>query len=202
MSCAAASRCDLDRAESKLLAVSLSVASFTGPPRRRDIALRMKRGTPDERRWENGLRQGARTSDVSEPIKSPVRGSMKLRRPQTETRTRSESRITPTPLVATAALQAYLSNDVDARSRIPGPRSGAGPGGMESGRSKPEPRTKRAEVTRHEHEKPTGTRIPIDTASNATTALSGDGASQPESPLSRFQKHVRAARMRYRCYFG
>ncbi|GMF13755.1 unnamed protein product [Phytophthora lilii] len=83
----------------------------------------MRRSTPGERQWENALRRDSRTTDGSVGMKSPPeRGSSAPRRPPANTNKPNENAFaSTTSLVATAALQAYLSNDIDARSRIPGP---------------------------------------------------------------------------------
>ncbi|KAG7388872.1 hypothetical protein PHYPSEUDO_011706 [Phytophthora pseudosyringae] len=154
----------------------------------------MKRGTPEERRWKNGLRQGARTSGASASMPSPmVRRTSGPRRPRAETKKSSGNPATTTPLVATAALQTYLRSDIDAQSRIP--RPGAESGGKWVSVSPDETRlssatnVQRSEVKRLESGKPTQLRVPVDTKIEAS-------ASRAESPLSRFQKHVRMSRSR------
>ncbi|KAG6974041.1 hypothetical protein JG687_00000550 [Phytophthora cactorum] len=134
----------------------------------------MKRSTPEERRWENGLRKGTRTSNDSAIMSSPmVNRSSGLRRPTTETKRTSGNEVTPS-LAATTALQEYLANDIDAKSRIPCPRPASGPVGKRQGNAKP-------------------TQLDVRVGINAENADTPKGVvvSRAESPLSRFQKHMK-----------
>ncbi|KAG1700858.1 hypothetical protein DVH05_011744 [Phytophthora capsici] len=118
----------------------------------------MKRGTSEERRWENGLRQNTRTSYAVRCRTGPV----------------SESKRSSGKVAATAALQAYLLHDKDARSKIP----------------------RFAEVKSKEREILAKIRESGDVESENSATAHTTATSGAESPLSRFQKHVRLIDMK------
>ncbi|KAG3241314.1 hypothetical protein PI124_g13830 [Phytophthora idaei] len=101
-----------------------------------------------------------------------VNRSSGLRRPTTETKRTSGNEVTPS-LAATTALQEYLASDIDAKSRIPCPRPASGPVGKRQGNAKP-------------------TQLDVRVGINAENADTPKGVvSRAESPLSRFQKHMK-----------
>jgi hypothetical protein len=156
----------------------------------------MKRGTAGERRWESGLRQGGRGSASCGSMASPgVQRSAGMRKLLPENRMKATA---APPLVATAALQAYLLSDADAKGRMPRLGPAARPIGKVAARSTAEPpETRRlssassVQVPSQERETPAEAHAPSDVDVDAAVSKGG-GASSAESPLSRFQKHVRA----------
>ncbi|EEY60542.1 uncharacterized protein PITG_13261 [Phytophthora infestans T30-4] len=155
----------------------------------------MKRSTPQERLWENGLRQGARACNGSAVMSSSLASrSLKVRRPTIETK-RSENSATSTPLIAATALQAYLANDIDAKSRIPRLRPAFGPTGEQPSRPDtiPNERCNDRLGERQEGVEVLKLDAPPDNNIENAAAVHGIAVSRAESPLSSFQKHTKAA---------
>ncbi|KAF4129306.1 hypothetical protein GN958_ATG21570 [Phytophthora infestans] len=151
----------------------------------------MKRSTPQERLWENGLRQGARACNGSAVMSSSLASrSLKVRRPTIETK-RSENSATSTPLIAATALQAYLANDIDAKSRIPRLRPAFGPTGEQPSRPDtiPNERCNDRLGERQEGVEVLKLDAPPDNNIENAAAVHGIAVSRAESPLSSFQKH-------------
>ncbi|KAL3660227.1 hypothetical protein V7S43_014758 [Phytophthora oleae] len=131
----------------------------------------MKRGTPEKRRWENGLRRGARASDTSTSVR-------RRSGPVVETKRSGGN------AAATAALQAYLFTDKDARTRIPRPAVATADVVHLN-------RTEEIMIRPKESEMSMKIREPVDIESEDIATAHDAATSRAESPLSRFQKYVK-----------
>ncbi|ETI36775.1 hypothetical protein F441_17034 [Phytophthora nicotianae CJ01A1] len=158
----------------------------------------MKRGTPDERRWEHGLRQSTRTSNGPSLMSYPTMN--RNSKVTTETKRSSGNAGTPTPLAATTALQTYLANDIDAKSRIPCPVSELVGKTVSRSDASPDQRrlsnastcnSRRNDITYQENAKPIQLNVRVGVNTENTATADGVAVSRAESPLSRFQKHTR-----------